>query len=128
MQGNCSSEPSAASLNLSAPSFKARKAGQCILVTDTTLMEVNQYLWLDNLYIQQKATDATIKASQPGHITCFGDACHLWMTSVTLQGAGKLVKESMPMTVIGGQVFASGAEDVYVLCIVLSCFDLQLSL
>jgi hypothetical protein len=112
MQGNCSSEPSATSLNLSAPSFRARKAGQCVLVTDTTLMEVNQHLWLDNLYIRQKVTAATKKASNAGHISAFGDDCHLWMTTVTLQGAGTLVPDSMPIKVVGGQVFASGTEGV----------------
>jgi hypothetical protein len=111
MQGNCASEPSAISLSLPAPDLKGRKTGQCVLVTDIRLMEIAHNLWLDNLYIRQKLTDATDESTYPGELTCQGKSCNLWLTSVTLQGAQKLTPSFSYLAVYGGQMFASGAKD-----------------
>jgi hypothetical protein len=117
IQGNCTLEPSAMSLGLSAPDLRARKAGQCILVTDTTLIEVSQHLWLDNLYIRQKQTTATNATRRNVHVACIYGTCNLWMTSVTLQGAKKAIIGSRAILAYGGKLFASGAGDARPSCI-----------
>jgi hypothetical protein len=112
IQGNCASEPSSRDLGLAAPKLRSRRPGQCILITDVGLLEVEQDLWLANLYIRLKTTDDTkneFVVDSHSHLNCFGKDCNLWLTSVTLQGVLTNAVTYDAMDVKGGQVYASGA-------------------
>jgi hypothetical protein len=110
MQGNCSSDTS--SLNLSAPDLLSLKAGQCVLLTDGSLMQLENSLWLDNLYIRYSKTS---RGYADALLVCYGKDCNLWLTSVTLQGA--LAKHPFfgGVAVEGGQLYAEGADGVHTL-------------
>jgi hypothetical protein len=105
MQGNCSSDPS--SLNLSAPDLLTLRAGQCVLLTDGSLMKLQDSLWLDNLYIRYLKTSRGIALSL---LLCFGKGCNLWLTSVTLQGALGQVPAIGGALIEVGQLYAEGAD------------------
>jgi hypothetical protein len=126
MQGNCSSDTS--TLNVSAPDLLSLKAGQCVLLTDGRLVEVEDNLSLDNLYIRQFRTSRGLSNELLG---CFGEDCNLWLTSVTLQGAP--VPDSSEfiyggVNVAGGQLYAEGAKGVHSLFMnrmLETCFSLE---
>jgi hypothetical protein len=100
-------------LGLSGPGdLKLRAYRQCILVTDVRFLRAEQNLWLDNLYIRYSATNRTAYSSL---VDCFGPACNLWLTSVTLQGDKWAVRDdggdiyNRAVAVVGGQLYAEGA-------------------
>jgi hypothetical protein len=83
MQGNCQTEPSAAALGLNETDLAEYKSGRCVLVTDFRLMLPQQRLWLDSLHVQHRTTS---RSDTNDLIGCYGEICHLWLTSVTLRG------------------------------------------
>jgi hypothetical protein len=128
LQGNCMSDPEPRDLGLSGPDdLVSGRLQQCVLVTDTAFLRAEQNLWLDNLYIRFISTD---RIQQSSIVDCFGLACNLWLTSVTMQGAddrlmrvpgeGSVVKkigtEIGALAVVGGQLYAEGV-----------CFPISLS-
>jgi hypothetical protein len=107
MQGNCSSEPSAAALRLKNGQLLPHKPGQCVLVTDVRLMAVRQRLWLDRLYIRFKVS--TRSPESYSLLVCHDKDCNLWLTSVTLQGDFiDPAPEHGAIEVAGGQLYAEG--------------------
>jgi hypothetical protein len=108
MQGNCSSDTS--SLNLSAPDLLSLKAGQCVLLTDGSLMQLEGSLWLDNLYIRYLKTS---RGYAEALLVCYGKDCNLWLTSITLQGALAQHPHTGGVLVEGGQLYAEGADSVH---------------
>jgi hypothetical protein len=112
MQGNCSSEPSAADLGLSGSSdLFSRSPGQCILVTVERLLKVEQHFWLDNLYILLKKGSEGDKSSV---LDCLGSACNMWLTSVRLQEyEGDYLSSFGGLTIGGGQLYAEGESPFY---------------
>jgi hypothetical protein len=113
VQGNCTSDPIPVNLGLSGPSdLVSRTFQQCVLVTDVRFLRTEQSLWLDNLYIRFKTTIRTRLCSL---VDCFGSACKLWLTSVTLQGDKFGYMEDneggiSSVAVVGGQLWAKGAS------------------
>jgi hypothetical protein len=102
LQGNCSLEPPTSILenaDLRAPV----KPGQCVLGTNLRLMNVQQSLWLDSLYITHNES----RRSDPESLlACFGKQCNLWLTGVTLEGT----TSNRGLDVKGGQAYAEGVH------------------
>jgi hypothetical protein len=101
LQGNCSSKPPNAALGWSQLKLIALKPRQCVVYVNVRLTNVQQSLWLDNIYIRHRQSR---RASPTSLLACLGKSCNLWLTSVTLQndeGSGGL-------DVKGGQVYAEG--------------------
>jgi hypothetical protein len=118
MQGNCNSEPSASALGISDRRLEPRTPGQCVLVTDQSLMEISlQNLWLDSLYIRY-STVANNNICCTVNLLVFSgnDTTNLWLTSVTLQGEANQGPEYSPLqspgaiTVRGAQLYAEGGD------------------
>lgn len=113
MQGNCNTRPSVDRLGLtgSAPLIDWRP-GQCVIVTDMIFFDVQQNLWLDNLYIRHRNTFRTdILTGSIVH--CDSEDCLIWMTKVTLQGSGDAHEDPQAIHMFGGQLYADGAVSPY---------------
>lgn len=106
MQGNCSMEPYAYGLSLSNEAPLAdRSPGQCVLVTNSHVLHVQQKLWIDNIYIRQGQTRGVELYSL---VMCQSVDCNLWLTSVTMQGSGELQPFASGITMHAGKVYGEG--------------------
>lgn len=105
LQGNCSHEPTAEQLPLYNGAQSEWKPGQCVILTDVELVELELQLWLDNLYIRHVTTPRTDTVSV---LWCVTEMCQMWMTSVTIQGDGDGDPSSGALWVTGGLVYAEG--------------------
>jgi hypothetical protein len=85
------------------------KPGQCVLETDAAFLNATHSLWLDHLYIRQKATSGDVSRQ---HLWCINKGCKMWLTSVTLQGDRSFYPEFGGVRVEGGQLYAEGAAAV----------------
>jgi hypothetical protein len=73
-------------------------------------LRAEQNLWLDNLYIRFITSNRT---QQSPLVDCFGLACNLWLTSVTIHGENSVFTpedddEMGAVAVVGGQLYAKG--------------------
>jgi hypothetical protein len=112
LQGNCTSDPSPVDLGLSGPGeLVTRTSQQCLLVTDVRFLRVEQYLWLDNLYIHNRRTHRSREFSL---VDCLGSVCNLWLTSSTLQDGNHSSRQrtydNRAVAVVGGQLYAQGVN------------------
>lgn len=110
MQGNCRAGVTAESLGLSG-ALVPRLPGQCVIITDTTLLSERQNLWIDSLYIRFKKTDRSDDRVE-SVVKCIGEECNMWMTSVTVQGDGDTDPKFGGVLVSGGQLYAQGTDSV----------------
>lgn len=103
IRGKCDSEPP-----LEEPFVQGLEdwqPGQCVLVTDISLMQIDTSIWLDSLHIHHQHTDRTDTESV---ISCESRACQLWMTNVSLKGDVKQDPLRNAIVLSGGEVYAQG--------------------
>eukprot|EP00892_Ulva_mutabilis_P004134 jgi/Ulvmu1/2092/UM124_0007.1 len=83
IRGNCSSPPE---LQLEGPSLLPLLAGQCVLIADMYLLRVRfGWLWMHNLYLRHAVS---ARDDNMALIELTSEGGRLWLTKVTLQGAG----------------------------------------
>lgn len=107
IQGNCVDEPSEEKLGLTGPGLD-RSPGQCVIASDTTLIWLENSLWLDNLYIRYSASTAFEDDYYNDILECSSPDCNLWLTSVTMQGDGPGDKTAGAIWAKESQVYAEG--------------------
>jgi hypothetical protein len=81
-----------------------RLPGQCVLVTFKRFLDIAQHLWLDNLYIRHHPLD---ELEVPDLLSCW-EGCHMWLTSVSLQGDLGKGQDVGSIAVGMGQLYAEG--------------------
>ena len=82
VQGNCQAAP-----QLQQPPLQKLRPGQCVLVTDMDLWHVRYgQLWMHNIYLRHTAT---ARDDAVALTTSTEESGRLWMTHMTMQGAGQ---------------------------------------
>lgn len=105
VQGNCQAEPQ---LQLQQPPLQKLRPGQCVLVTDMDLWHVRYgQLWMHNLYLRHTAS---ARDDAVALTTSTEESGRLWMTHMTMQGAGQYAAGigALGLTA-GGPTYVAGA-------------------
>lgn len=111
LQGNCDASTAAGAFKLNGSPLEGLTEGQCLVVTDTSLLSVTVGdLWLDQLYIRhhlpEEETDPD--AVRTGALVSVAGKGKLYMTKITLQGDG--VNRMQGVRVLNaGRVYAYGS-------------------
>lgn len=84
VQGSCAAAPGPALAQPGGADLRPLLPGQCLLVTDTSLLTVtNSSLWIDNLYVRLKRTAKS--PLEPVLLTTEVDSPGVYLSGVTLQ-------------------------------------------
>eukprot|EP00892_Ulva_mutabilis_P011355 jgi/Ulvmu1/8592/UM045_0035.1 len=82
--GNCATAPGPALSPSTGPAMRPLLPGQCLLLTDTSVLTVtNSSLWMDNLYLRlQRSARTPLK---PSFIKTEAESPALYLTGISLQ-------------------------------------------